>query len=82
VLLVGNYTAPCGATTSLSTQASILTSSRSLSGAGNVFIADRGEVRGEWTDGRTVKIQYRADAHIFKQIARHDDTDVRYVIGK
>lgn len=69
----------CGATTSVSTQASILTSSRGLPvGSGNVFVSDHGDVGGEWIDAHTVKISYSAGTRIFKQVKRHDDTDVRY----
>jgi hypothetical protein len=73
------FTRDCGATTSLSTQVSILTSSRALPGAGNVLVSDRGDVRGEWIDAHTVRIHYAAGTRIFLQDARHDDTNVEYV---
>lgn len=81
----------CGATTGSSTQVSILARSRAATDSGNVFIADtdhdkipatRGggpAVLAEWIDARTVRIRYQPGARIFKQDARHDDTDIRYV---
>jgi hypothetical protein len=80
----------CGATTDFSTQVSILTRGRAESGGGNVFVADTDHgkapsgpsggpiVSVRWLDARTVEIRYDPRARVFKQIARHDDTEVRY----
>jgi hypothetical protein len=84
------FTRDCGATTDFSTQVSILTRSRSVTDGGNVFIVDsdhgavptdsgRGPtVRAEWVNAHTVRVHYPAGARVFKQAARHDDTDILY----
>jgi hypothetical protein len=84
------FTRDCGASTDFSTQVSILTRSRSPTAGGNVFIVDANHgavptdsgqgptVRAEWVDARTVRLRYPAGARVFKQAARHDDTNVLY----
>jgi hypothetical protein len=81
----------CGATTGFSTQLSILTAARTVSGGGNVFVVDSDHGKGDpgpgggpavtirWLDRRTIEVHYDSRARIFTQERRHDDTDIRYV---
>ena len=80
----------CGATTGFSTQVSVLTRSRELSGGGNVFVVDDDHrkvpagpgggpaVTVRWLDARTVEVHYDKRARVFHQALRHDDTEIRY----
>ena len=81
----------CGATTDFSTQVSILTAARTVTGGGNVFVVDSDHGRAiagpgggpgvtvRWLDRRSVEVHYDAHARVFAQEKRHDDTDIRYV---
>jgi hypothetical protein len=81
----------CGATTGVSTQVSVLPVGRSPLGEGNVFVAE-GEhgrapeagggptVRVRWLDRRTLEVRYGGRVRVLRREARHDDTDVRFVV--
>jgi hypothetical protein len=80
----------CGATTDFSTQVSIEARSSSVSGAGNVFIADTDhgmaptgpgggpDVSVRWVDASTVEISYNARARVFHKAARQGGIEVRF----
>jgi hypothetical protein len=82
----------CGATTGVSTEVSVLPAGRSPSGSGNVFGADGDHgraptgsgggpaVRVRWLDQRTLEVRYDGRARVLRRDARHDDTDVRFVV--
>jgi len=64
----------CGATTNFSTQISLLTSSQSLQGTGNVLIVDfsvskPSEVQVEWVENRRLRIRYVGrEVRVFRQV--------------
>lgn len=80
----------CGATTSFSTQISILAPGKEPSGGGNVFIADadhgvaapghwggpRAEIR--WIDNATLLVRYASGSRIFAQARKVSGVSVRY----
>jgi hypothetical protein len=80
----------CGATTDFSTQVSIEARSSSVSGAGNVFIADTDhgmaptgpgggpDVSVRWVDASTVEISYNARARVFHKAVRQGGIEVRF----
>ena len=80
----------CGATTDFSTQVSIESRSTSVSGAGNVLIADTDhgkspagpgggpEVTARWVNASTVEISYNARARVFHKAARQGGIEVRF----
>jgi hypothetical protein len=81
----------CGATTDFSTQVSILTAARRVTGGGNVFVVDSDHGRANagagggpsvavrWLDTRTLEVHYDGRVRVFAQEKRHDDTDIKYV---
>jgi hypothetical protein len=85
------FSRSCGATTDFSTQVSIEARSSSVSGAGNVFIADTDhgmapagpgggpDVNVRWVDASTVEISYNARARVFHKAARQGGIEVRFV---
>lgn len=61
------FTRDCGATTSYSTQISVLNSGDTLPNeAGNVFIIDSGSARVYWKNAQTLKIEYSDTSRVFK----------------
>lgn len=81
----------CGATTSASTQASILEAGDELpAGSGNIYVADHAReapdggrggaprVSAAWSSGRAVVIT-RESARVFKKERRYEGIDVSYV---
>jgi hypothetical protein len=84
------FTRDCGATTALSTQVSVLGSTKSLSGGGNAFVADdnHGAVRASstgaipmtlrWTAADHLSISYPAGARVFKKESRVDGVAITY----
>jgi hypothetical protein len=81
----------CGATTDFFTHVSVLPDVGQISGGGNVFAADSDHgkaaagpgggprVTVRWLDGRTLEIRFDARARVYKQVTRHDNTNVEYV---
>lgn len=78
----------CGATTSFSTQISIIASNEALSGGGNVFVADddHGAAAGaawggpwaelEWLSPTRLLVRYDKNARVFSTIGRQGGIDV------
>jgi hypothetical protein len=78
----------CGATTDFSTQVSLLSSSQSLQGSGNVFIVDLkksvavskpSDVQVRWTKNRTLTVRYASQqVRVFQQETRWNDVAIAY----
>jgi hypothetical protein len=78
----------CGATTDFSTQVSLLSSSQSLQGSGNVFIVDLkksvavskpSDVQVQWTKNRTLTVRYASQqVRVFQQETRWNDVAIAY----
>lgn len=95
-LVVVVFERDCGATTSYSTQVSVLSKGEQLaSGAGNVFICDsdhgkapvgatrRGpSVNARWISDEELEIQHHARVRVFKAVSEFANVRVRYVAGK
>ena len=78
----------CGATTAFSTQISIIDARDGLSGSGNTFVIDRGQLidgwNGPWASvtwvgPRTLEIRYEATARTFEKDSAVDGVAVRYI---
>jgi len=91
----GIYTAimfqrDCGATTGFSTQVSILKTGQSVSGAGNVFVADSNQgtaapgnwegpwVEMQWRGSKTLLIHYAVGSRVFVQKTSVSGISVEY----
>ena len=81
----------CGATTAYSTHASLVAANtRSVSGGGNVFVADHNhgeapsgsgegpELRVRWISSDTVELAHHAKARLFRSEQRVRGTNIRY----
>ena len=78
----------CGATTAFSTQISLLEASESLSGGGNAFVSDGGQIveglNGPWVEIRwlgpsSLEVRYDASARLFEQDENVQSTRISYV---
>ena len=82
----------CGATTSFSTQVSILEASDDVTGGGNTFVSDGGQasegwngpwVAVKWLGNDSLQIAYDKTARVFEQDKAVDGVSIRYrAIGR
>lgn len=83
----------CGATTGLSSQVSVLQPDETISGSGNVFVADSDHEHArlgawggpavviEWMSSQNLHITYASGLRVFKQEERIQGVTLTYQIG-